>query len=291
MTDMGVPSECETSGSLPGEDSMHLYMQDIGSYPRLTPEKEKQLAIGCAAGDPESIKAMVSSNLQLVVSIAKEYAGRGVPVLDLIQEGSIGLIAAAKKFDPERNLRFSTYATKWIRQGVARCVMDHSGMIRIPHYTAEKMNKVFRIRAELMQKNGEEPTASQIAELTDLDEEKVRQLLSLYPRTYSLDNPVGEESDTDLQAMIEDLQAPQPEEELVRRELKNTMGTLLSLLNDRQQQVLRLYYGLDDGVTYSMEAIGNRMGISKQRVRQIERQAVEKLKKLGADFGLEDFLV
>lgn len=269
---------------------MHQYMQDIGSYPRLTPEKERQLAVGCASGDPECIKAMVASNLLLVVSIAKEYAGRGVPVLDLIQEGSIGLIAAAKKFDPERNLRFSTYATKWIRQGVARCVMDHSGLIRIPHYTAEKMNKVFRVRAELTQKNGEEPTPSQIAEMTDLDGEKVRQLLSLYPRTYSLDNPVGEEADTDLQAMIEDLQAPQPEEELVRMELKNTMETLLSQLNERQQQVLRLHYGMIDGVTYSMEAIGNRLGISKERVRQIERQAVEKLKKMGADFGLEDFL-
>lgn len=290
MTDLRVPSENETSGRESGEDSMHQYMQDIGSYPRLTPEKERQLAVGCASGDPECIKAMVASNLLLVVSIAKEYAGRGVPVLDLIQEGSIGLIAAAKKFDPERNLRFSTYATKWIRQGVARCVMDHSGLIRIPHYTAEKMNKVFRVRAELTQKNGEEPTPSQIAEMTDLDGEKVRQLLSLYPRTYSLDNPVGEEADTDLQAMIEDLQAPQPEEELVRMELKNTMETLLSQLNERQQQVLRLHYGMIDGVTYSMEAIGNRLGISKERVRQIERQAVEKLKKMGADFGLEDFL-
>ncbi len=285
MTDMGVPTKLETSG----EDSMHQYMQDIGHYPRLTPEAEKQLAICCAAGDPEAIKTMVSSNLQLVVSIAREYAGRGVPVLDLIQEGSIGLIAAAKKFDPDRNVRFSTYATKWIRQGVVRCVMACSGLIRIPHYTAEKMYKVFRIRAELTQKNGQEPTAEEIGLLADMDGEKAAQLLSLYPQTYSLDNPVGE--DTDLQSLIEDLQAPQPEEELVRRELKNAVEALLSQLSSRQQQILRLRYGMDGEMPCSMESIGKQLGISKERVRQIERQAVEKLKTLSGDFGLEDFLV
>lgn len=290
MTDMAVASEMETSGTVQGEDGMHQYMRDIGAYPRLTPEEEKRLAIGCAAGDAESIKTMVSSNLQLVVSIAREYTGRGVPMLDLIQEGSIGLIAAAKKFDPGRNLRFSTYATKWIRQGVVRCVMDHGGLIRIPHYTAEKMYKVFRARGELLQKYGTEPTALQIAEQTGMDVEKVAELLSLYPHTYSLDNPVGDNEDTDLQSMIEDLRAPQPEENLVRQELKNTVEALLSQLNSCQQQVLRLRYGMDDGMPCSMEAIGKQLGISKERVRQILRQAVEKLKSLSGDFGLEDFL-
>ncbi len=272
------------------DDSMHQYIQDIRRYPRLTAEEERLLAKGCAEGDPESIKIMVGSNLQLVVSIAREYALRGVPVLDLIQEGSIGLIYAAKKFDYTRNLRFSTYATKWIRQGVMRCVMNHSGLIRVPHYTAEKMNKVLRAKTELTQRDGKEPDTAEIAEYCQMEEDKVIQLLSLLPRTCSLDSPVGEDGSDDLQMLIEDLQAPQPQEELVRRELKNTLEILLSQLTPRQQQVLRLHYGLADGEPRSMESIGKELGISKERVRQIEHQAMDKLKTMGADFGLEDFL-
>ena len=287
MTEEAVVQE---NNALPAEDSMRQYMQDIRRYPRLSPEEERQLAMKCAAGDGEAIKTMVVCNLQLVVSIAREYAGRGVPVLDLIQEGSIGLIAAAKKFDYTRNLRFSTYATKWIRQGVLRCVMDHNGLIRVPHYTAEKMNKVLRAIVVLLQQNGIEPTVAQIAQQCEMDEKKVSELLSLVPKIGSLDTPVGENGEDDLRVLIEDLQAPQPQEELVRRELKNTMETLLSQLTERQQQVLRLHYGMDDGVTHSLEAIAKVLGVSKERVRQIERQAREKLKTMGADFGLEDFL-
>ncbi len=274
----------------PGEDSMRQFMQDIRRYPRLSLQEEQQLAMGCAQGDVDAIKKMVVSNLQLVVSIAKEYMGRGVPVLDLIQEGSIGLIAAAKKFDHTRNLRFSTYATKWIRQGIARCIMDHNGLIRVPHYTAEKMNKVLRVKTELTQQLGEEPTPQQIALRCEMDEEKVIELLNLWPRTCSLDSPVGENGEDDWFFLIEDLQAPQPQEELVRRELKNTIQMLLSQLTDRQQQVVRLHYGIDDGVPRSLEMIAKELGVSKERVRQIEHQAREKLKTMGADFGLEDFL-
>ena len=273
-----------------GESSMHQFMQDIRSFPRLTLEEERQLAMNCAAGDPEAVKKMVVSNLQLVVSVAREYVGRGVPVLDLIQEGSIGLIAAARKFDYTRNLRFSTYATKWIRQGMARCIMDHNGLIRVPHYTAEKMNKVLRVQKELTQKYGQAPTAQQIAQHCDMDGDKVSELLNLYPRICSLDTPVGENGETDLQVLIEDLQAAQPQEELVRRELKNTLEMLLSQLAQRQQQVMRLHYGLDDGVSQSLESISKELGVSKERVRQIEHQARQKLKTMGADFGLEDFL-
>ena len=273
-----------------GESSMHQFMQDIRSFPRLTLEEERQLAMNCAAGDPEAVKKMVVSNLQLVVSVAREYVGRGVPVLDLIQEGSIGLIAAARKFDYTRNLRFSTYATKWIRQGMARCIMDHNGLIRVPHYTAEKMNKVLRVQKELTQKYGQAPTAQQIARHCDMDGDKVSELLNLYPRICSLDTPVGENGETDLQVLIEDLQAAQPQEELVRRELKNTLEMLLSQLTQRQQQVMRLHYGLDDGVSQSLESISKELGVSKERVRQIEHQARQKLKTMGADFGLEDFL-
>ena len=285
-----MPTDVQNIETLSGEDSMHQYMQDIRSYPRLTAEEEKQLAIGCAQGDGDAIRMMVASNLQLVVSIAREYAGRGVPVLDLIQEGSIGLIAAARKFDHTRNLRFSTYATKWIRQGVARCVMNHSNLIRVPHYTAEKMQKVLKIRNELTQQNGIEPTVQELALSCQMEETKVKELLELYPRTCSLDSPVGENGEDDLQTLLEDLQAPQPQEELVRRELKNTLEAMISQLTPRQQQVLRLHYGMEDGKAHSLQSIADILDISKERVRQIETQARDKLKTIGSDFGLEDFL-
>lgn len=280
----------QSGRTVSSEESVHQYMQDIRRYPRLTPEQERELATLCAAGDQDAIRTMVSSNLQLVVSIAKEYAGRGVPVLDLIQEGSIGLIAAAKKFDYTKGVRFSTYATKWIRQGVARCVVEHSCMIRVPHYTAERMHKVLRAKTALLQQNGEEPTAQEISQHCGLEAEKVRELLSLLPQVCSLDAPVGADGEDDLQVLIENLQSPQPQDELVRRELKNTMETLLSMLTQRQQEVLRLRYGIDDGSPRSMEKVAAELGISKERVRQIEHQAMDKLKKMGADFGLEDFL-
>lgn len=275
---------------LSGEDSMHQYMQDIRRYPRLTAEEEKQLAIGCARGDEDAIRLMVASNLQLVVSIAREYSGRGVPVLDLIQEGSIGLIAAARKFDPGRNLRFSTYATEWIRQGVARCVMTHSSLIRVPHYTGEKIQKVLRIKHKLIQQNGVEPTLQQLAHQCEMEESKVQELLQLQPQTCSLDTPIGENGEDDLQSLIQDLQAPQPQEEVVRRELKNTLETILSQLTPRQQQVLRLHYGLEDGKMHSLQSVADKLDISKERVRQIENQARNRMKAIGADFGLEDFL-
>lgn len=288
MTENAVVTQSESV--IPAEDSVRQYMQDIRSYPRLTPEQERELAIGCAAGDQEAIRRMVSSNLQLVVSIAKEYAGRGVPVLDLIQEGSIGLIAAARKFDYTKEVRFSTYATKWIRQGVARCVTEHSCLIRVPHYTAERMNKVLRTKVRLLQQTGQDPTAEQIAAACGMEKEKVLQLLSIYPQVCSLDTPVGSDGENELQTLLEDMQSLQPQEELVRRELKNTMDVLLSMLTERQRQVLQLRYGISGEEPRSMEKVAAELGISKERVRQIEHQAMDKLKIMGADFGLEDFL-
>ncbi len=271
-------------------DALQQFMRELRACSRLTPEQERDLAVACAAGDEAAIKTMVTSNLQLVVSIAREYSGRGVPMLDLIQEGSIGLIVAARKFDPSRNLRFSTYATKWIRQGVTRCIMNYNGLIRVPHYTAERMNKLLRAKAELTQQIGQEPDVESIARRCQMEPEKVSQLLQLCPQTVSLDTPVGDDGDEGLQILLEDLQAPQPQEELVRQELRHTLDTLLSMLTQRQQQVLHLRYGMTDGTPHSMEQVGRQLGISKERVRQIEHQAMEKLKKIGADFGLEDFL-
>ena len=272
----------ENSPVSAGEDDVRQYLNEIRRYPRLTPEEERELAMRCAQGDESAIRQMVNSNLRLVVSIAREYAGRGVALMDLIQEGSIGLLVAARKFDYTKDYRFSTYATKWIRQGVTRCLMNHGSAIR--------MRKIEAVRTALRQELGEEPTAAQIAEKCGLPEEKVAELTQLTPDICSLDVPTGDDDGTALQSLLEDAQAPQPYEEVVRGELDKTMDQLLSTLNERQQQILRLHFGMEDGNCYSLEEIGKKLSISKERVRQIERQAMDKLQKMGTSLGLEDFL-
>ena len=273
-----------------GEDDVRQYLQEIRRYPLLTAEEERALARRCAEGDEEAIRRMVNSNLRLVVSVAREYAGRGVPLLDLIQEGSIGLLVAARKFDYTLDFRFSTYATKWIRQCVTRCLMNHAGLIRVPVHTAERIRRVQSVRAALIQENGEAPGVEEIAERSGIPAEKVRSYLQLAPEVCSLDAPAGDSGEGSLGLLLEDAHAPQPQEELVRRELAETMNRLLSTLNERQQQILRLRFGMEDGICYSLEDIRLQLGISKERVRQIEKQAMEKLQKMGASLGLEDFL-
>ena len=289
MTSALLEKELNTPISA-GEEDVRQYLNEIRSYPRLTPEEERELARRCAEGDEEAIRQMVSCNLRLVVSVAREYSGRGVALLDLIQEGSIGLLAAARKFDYTLDYKFSTYATKWIRQGVTRCLLNHGSPIRVPLHTAERIRKVETARAQLRQELEQEPELSRIAEKSGIPEEKVRQLLQLSPQVVSLDIPMGEAEEDSLQTLVEDLRSAQPQEELIRRELERIMEDMLSTLNDRQRQVLRLHFGMEDGTCYSLEEISKLLGVSKERVRQIEKQAMDKLHKMGTGLGLEDFL-
>ena len=281
----------EVSEKHPHTDAdMHQYLKEIRAYPLLSEEEERSLAKRCAEGDEEAIRTMVNSNLRLVVSVAKNYAGRGVSLMDLIQEGSIGLLAAARKFDYTLDYRFSTYATKWIRQGISRCLLTHAGPIRVPAYTAERMKKVLAARMELQLQSGEEPTSEEIARKAGLSQEKTEELLNLIPQVCSLDKPPRDGEDSTFFDLLKDIYAPEPQEELVRQELQKTMDTLLEGLNPRQQRVLKLYFGMEDGSCHSFEQIGKLLGISKERARQIEKQAIEKLQKSGESMGLEDFL-
>ena len=270
------------------EDDVRQYLNEIRSFPLLTAEEERTLAMACAAGDADAIRRLVNSNLRLVVSVARDYAGRGVPLLDLIQEGSIGLLTAARKFDYTLDYRFSTYATKWIRQGVTRCLQNH-GLIRVPAHTAEQIRKIFMARNELLQQTGEEPTQEEIAEKAGMTAEKLRKLMALNPELCSLDVPLGDEEGS-MALLLEDTQSPQPEQQMIREELNRTMQVMLSSLDERQRQILRLHYGMDDGVCYSLAQIAEKMGISKERARQVEHQAMQRLRELGTGMGLEDFL-
>ena len=273
-----------------GDDDLRQFMQEVHAIPRLTLEEERELARRCAEGDEDAIRKMVSSNMRLVVSVAREYSGRGVPMLDLIQEGAIGLLAAAKKFDYQRDLRFSTYATKWIRQGVTRCLTLHGGLIRVPMHTAERMRKLQALRNEYTQSHGEPPTTAYLAEEMELSQEKVQKLLELIPETCSLDAPTGDNEDGAMGDLVADRAAAEPYAELVRAELTELIDRLMSQIHPRQQQVIRLHYGMDDGICHSLDEIGRIMGVSKERVRQIEQAGIQKLQKLGLPLGLEDFL-
>ena len=290
MTDALLELNTQENAVNSGDEDVRQYIREIRQYPLLTPEGELELAKRCAAGDEESVRQMVSSNLRLVVSIAREYAGRGVPLLDLIQEGSIGLIIAARKFDYTLDFRFSTYASKWIRQRISRCLTNHAALIRVPAHTAERMRKLMTVRAALLSENGREPTAAELAERAGIPEGKVEQLLQLAPEICSLDAPVGEDGESTVGKLLPGDEDCEPQAVLIRQEMKAILDALMSQLNDRQQRILRLRFGMEDGECRTLEQIGEELGISKERVRQLEQQAIKRLNKLGGEFGLEDFL-
>lgn len=273
-----------------GDEDVRQYVHEIRRYPLLTQEEERELAIRCAAGDEEAVRQMVNSNLRLVVAIAREYVGRGVPLLDLIQEGSIGLIVAARKFDYTLEFRFSTYASKWIRQRITRSLMNTPGMIRVPHYTAEHIRKLDTARAEFLSRTGREATAEELAKETDFAQEKIQELLLLSPEVCSLDIPVGEDGENTMGNLLPGDEEAEPQAILIRQEMKELLDKLMASLDARQQQILRLRFGMDGEECASLEEIGKQLGISKERVRQIEKQAIRRLNKLGADLGLEAFL-
>ena len=285
MTDL-LEAEVLSTG---GED-VRQYLSEIRRYPILTPEQERECAMGCAAGDPEAIRTMVCSNLRLVVSVAKEYAGRGVALLDLSQEGSVGLIIAARKFDYTLDFRFSTYAGKWIRQRIGMVLGDRAGLIRVPGYTAERLKLVNQARMELRTELGREPNAAELSGRTGFSPEKIAELLALAPEVTSLDIPVGDKGEDTIGTLLPAEEGYEPQAELIRRELKTLLDELMTQLNERQRTVLRLHFGMEDGVCRSLSEIAAVLEVSKERVRQIERQAMEKLQKIGAGFGLEDFL-
>ena len=272
------------------EEGLSAYLQEIRQYPLLTAEEERTLAKASAEGSMEARRALVNANLRLVVSVAREYSGRGVPMMDLIQEGNIGLIVAARKFDYQLDYRFSTYATKWIRQGITRCLMNHAGLIRVPIHTAEQMRKLLGAKAALVQKNGQEPDAGLLSKATGVPVVKVEKLIELMPETCSLDAPTGQDGDGTVGQLLPDDADKEPQEVLVQAQLLELMDGLLQQLDERQQMILRLHFGMEDGVCKSLEDISEILGISKERVSQVERQAFQKIKTLGASMGLEDFL-
>jgi len=265
------------------------YLQQIRAIPRLSREEEQELGKRCAAGDRDAIRKMVSANLGLVVSVAMKYADRDVPLMDLIQEGSFGLMKAAEKFDYTRQIKFSTYADDWIRKYILSCVLD-DGLIPVKGYTAAQIRKVLAAKNTLSQELEREPNLEEIAQKSGFTPEDVKKYLSLIPKICSLDEPAGEDGDTTLQQILEDPQPNQSQEQLVCRELERTMETLLGQLPEREQRILRLRYGMEDGTCHKLDEIGSLLGVSGQRVRQLEQRALEKLRQMGAEFGLEDFL-
>jgi RNA polymerase primary sigma factor len=272
------------------DDPVRMYLKEIGRVPLLTAEEEVELAKGIEAGSEEAKRKLAEANLRLVVSIAKRYVGRGMHFLDLIQEGNLGLIKAVEKFDYRKGFKFSTYATWWIRQAITRSIADQARTIRIPVHMVETINKLTRVSRQLLQELGRAPLPEEIAEEMDLPVERVREIMKIAQEPVSLETPIGEEEDSHLGDFIEDAEATAPAEAAAFSMLQEQLRQVLESLAPREQQVLRLRFGLDDGRGRTLEEVGQVFGVTRERIRQIEAKALRKLRHPSRSKKLKDFL-
>ena len=272
------------------DDPVRMYLKEIGKVPLLTPDEEIALAKRMSEGDEEAKRRMTEANLRLVVSIAKRYVGRGMLFLDLIQEGNLGLIKAVEKFDHTKGYKFSTYATWWIRQAITRAIADQARTIRIPVHMVETINRVLRTSHSMVQKLGREPTTKEIADELHIEESKVEEVLKIAQEPVSLETPIGEEEDSHLGDFIQDDEASQPSEEATYTLLREQLEEVLSTLTPREEQVLRMRFGLTDGKPHTLEEVGKEFDVTRERIRQIESKALRKLRHPSRSKKLRDFL-
>jgi RNA polymerase primary sigma factor len=284
LNDLSVPPGVKIN------DPVRMYLKEIGRVDLLSAQEEIKLATKIEAGDEEAKRRLAEANLRLVVSIAKRYVGRGMLFLDLIQEGNMGLIKAVEKFDFRKGFKFSTYATWWIRQAITRAIADQARTIRIPVHMVETINKLIRVQRQLLQDLGREPSPEEIGEDMDLTPEKVREILKIAQEPVSLETPIGEEDDSHLGDFIEDQDATSPSEHAAYELLKEQLEDVLDTLTDREENVLRLRFGLDDGRTRTLEEVGKVFGVTRERIRQIEAKALRKLRHPSRSKRLKDFL-
>ena len=272
------------------EDPVRMYLKEIGKVPLLSAEEEIELAKRMENGDQAAKKRLAEANLRLVVSIAKRYVGRGMLFLDLIQEGNLGLIKAVEKFDYTKGYKFSTYATWWIRQAITRAIADQARTIRIPVHMVETINKLIRVSRQLLQELGREPTPEEIAEEMNMPVERVREILKISQEPVSLETPIGEEEDSHLGDFIQDDNVPVPADAAAFTLLKEQLVEVLSTLTEREQKVLRLRFGLDDGRARTLEEVGKEFSVTRERIRQIEAKALRKLRHPSRSRKLKDYL-
>lgn len=272
------------------DDPVKVYLKEIGRVPLLSPEEEIDLAIRISEGDESAKKRLSEANLRLVVSIAKRYLGRGMQFLDLIQEGNLGLIKAVEKFDYTKGYKFSTYATWWIRQAITRAIADQARTIRIPVHMVETINKVKKVSSQLLHTNGHEPTADEIALKLDMPVDKVREIMRVAQEPVSLETPIGEEEDSHLGDFIPDDDAPAPADAASHILLKEQLAEVLDTLTPREEKVLRLRFGLEDGRSRTLEEVGKEFNVTRERIRQIEAKALRKLRHPSRSKKLKDFL-
>lgn len=284
LNDLSVPPGVKIN------DPVRMYLKEIGRVNLLSAAEEVALAKRIEEGDEEAKRSLAEANLRLVVSIAKRYVGRGMLFLDLIQEGNMGLIKAVEKFDYKKGYKFSTYATWWIRQAITRAIADQARTIRIPVHMVETINKLIRIQRQLLQDLGREPTPEEVSKEMDLTPEKVREILKIAQEPVSLETPIGEEDDSHLGDFIEDQEALAPADAAAYELLKEQLEDVLDTLTDREENVLRLRFGLDDGRTRTLEEVGKVFGVTRERIRQIEAKALRKLRHPSRSKRLKDFL-